>query len=311
MSPLQQTLDDYLAARRTLGAELRLAGGLLQRFVEFVSGEGATFITTELAVRWATEPQAAQPAQWANRLGMVRRFAHYAHAVDPRNDVPPPGLLPYHYRRRPPYLYSNEEISRLIEAAEQLPGTTGLRAHTYATLLGLMVVTGMRTNEPLRLECQDVDLVQGVLTVRGTKFGKSRYVPIHESTNRVLQDYALRRDRLCPNPLSRCFFLSERGTPISESALRWTFIKLSCQIGLRADSDSRGPRLHDLRHRFAVNTLVQWYQRGVDVERHLPRLSTYLGHAHVSDTYWYLTAVPELMQLAARRLEATARRSLS
>ena len=311
MSTLQETLDEYLAVRRTLGAKLRLAGRLLQRFVEFVSHQEATFITTDLALRWATEPQDVQPAQWANRLGMVRRFAQYANAIDPRNEIPPSGLLPDHYRRVPPYIYRDEEITRLLDAAEQLPGVTGLRSHTYATLLGLIAVTGMRTNEPLHLDRQDVDLTQGVVTVRATKFGKSRYVPIHDSTSRVLQRYAVHRDRLCPHPQSPCFFLSERGTPITEWALRWTFVKLSRQIGLRTASDSHGPRLHDLRHRFAINTLLQWYQLGVDVEGRLPYLSTYLGHAHVTDTYWYVTATPALMELAARRLEGAARRPLS
>lgn len=311
MSTLQATLDEYLAVRRAFGAKLVLAGRLLQRFVEFATHEGATFITTELALRWATAPANVQPAQWANRLGMVRRFAHYACAVDPRNEVPPTDLLPYRFRRPAPYLYRDEEIIRLIEAAERLPGVTGLRPDTFATLFGLFAVTGMRANEPLRLDRQDVDLTDGVLTIRQTKFGKTRYLPLHESTNRVLSGYAARRDRLCPNPHSPSFFLSERGTRVTEWMLRWTFVKLSRQIGLRSASDSHGPRLHDFRHRFAVNTLQQWYRRGVDVERYLPQLSTYLGHAHVSDTYYYLTATPELLHLAARRLDRVARASLA
>lgn len=168
-------------------------------------------------------------------------------------------------------------------------------------------MTGLRTNEALRLERDDVDLHEGVLRVRETKFGKSRWVPIHRSTQRVLRQYANRRDALCPNPGSPSFFLSERGTRVTEWSVRRTFIKLSRQIGLRAPSDSHGPRLHDFRHRFAVNTLAGWYRAGCDVERHLPKLSTYLGHTHVTDTYWYLTATPELMHLAKRRLERAAR----
>ena len=242
---------------------------------------------------------------------MVRRFAQYASAVDPRHEVPPPDLLPYRFHRTQPYIYCDEEIVALIEAAQALPGITGLRPHTYATLFGLFVVTGVRANEPLRLNRDDVDLTRGVLTVRGSKFGKSRYVPIHDSTRQVLRSYAAHRDRLCRNPHSPSFFLSERGTRVTEWALRWTFVKLSHQIGLRGPSDSHGPRLHDFRHRFAVNTLLRWYRCGVDVERHLPYLATYLGHAHVSDTYWYLTATPELLELAARRLDRIARRPIS
>ncbi len=311
MSKLQVILDEYLAVRRALGVKLKLPGRLLQRFVAFAAQHGATFITTELALQWATEPCEVQPAQWANRLGMVRRFAQYASAVDPRNEVPPPDLLPYRFHRSQPYIYCDEEVVSLIGAAEALPGTIGLRAHTYATLFGLFAVTGMRANEPLSLERDDVDLTHDVLTVRGSKFGKSRYVPIDDSTAAALRRYAAHRDRVCPNPHSPSFFLSERGTRVTEWALRWTFVKLSRQIGLRGPTDSHGPRLHDFRHRFAVNTLLRWYRGGADVERHLPHLATYLGHAHVSDTYWYLTAVPELLQLAARRLDRTARRSMS
>ena len=311
MNALQVMLDEYLGVRRALGAQMRDQGHLLQQFVEFAAREHARYITTDLALRWATLPTGAQPTWWAHRLGVVRRFAQYVSAVDPRTEVPPPDWLPYPYRRQPPYIYSNDEIRRLLDAARQLPGITGLRSHSYATLLGLFAVTGMRTNEPLRLERDDVDLGQGLLTVRQTKFGKSRYVPVHESTRQALRRYATHRDRLCPNPHCRRFFLSERGTPITEWALRYTFVKLSRQTGLRARTDSYGPRLHDFRHRFAVESLKRWYRRGVDVEQRLPQLATYLGHAHVSDTYWYLTAVPELLELAARRLERTARRPTS
>ncbi len=307
MSALQTALDEYLAVRRALGVKLRLPGRLLQRFIVFAEREGATFITTELALRWATQPADAQPAQWANRLAMVRRFAQHCAAMEPRTEVPPPDLLPHRFRRQAPYLYTDEELRRLIQAAKQLPGLTGLRPQTYATLFGLYAVTGMRTNEALHLDRDDVDLTQGVLTVRDTKFGKSRYVPIHISTAGALRAYATSRDRLCPNPQSPSFFLSERGIRVTEWSLRWTFVKLSHQIGLRGPADSRGPRLHDFRHRFAVNTLLRWYRSGIDVERHLPELATYLGHAHVTDTYWYLTAVPALLHLAARRVEQAGR----
>jgi integrase len=304
MSPLQVALDEYLTARRALGHRLRLAGRLLQRFVTFADSSGATWITTEIAVAWAMQPAKAQPAQWANRLAMVRRFARYCSAIDPRTIVPPTDLLPHRYRRpSSPYIYRGDEITRLIDSAKRLPSTIGLRPQTYAALFGLYAVTGMRCNEPLRLDRGDTDLVNGVLTVRDTKFGKSRYVPLHLSAQHALQAYADCRDRLCPNPRSPSFFLSERGTRLTEWAVRWTFVKLSREIGLRGAKDSHGPRLHDLRHRLAVNTLLRWYRDGVDVERHLPELATYLGHSHITDTYWYLTATPELLQQVLLRVE--------
>lgn len=307
MNTLQATLDDYLALRRALGFELRLAGRLLQRFVDFAQAAGAAYITTELALQWATQPTEAQPAQWANRLGMVRRFAQYCASIDPRTVVPAPDLLPYRLARPTPYIYRDEQITQLIQAARALPPQTGLRPHTYSTLFALYAVTGMRTQEPLRLDRDDVDLANGVLTVRGTKFGKSRYVPIHPSTVRALRRYAARRDRLCSAPQSPGFFLSEQGTRITQWSVRWTFVKLSHQIGLRQSGDSRGPRLLDFRHRLAINTLSRWHRRGVDVEKHLPELATYLGHVHVSDTYWYLSATPELLGQALRRVQRAQR----
>jgi integrase len=304
---LRAALDEYLALRRSLGFKLRLAGCLLERFVEFADNQGAEFITRELAVAWATEPADVQPAQWANRLGMVRRFAQHHLATEPRTEVPPADLLPYRYRRVAPYIYSDTEVWRLLRAAAALPSALGLRAATYTTLLGLYASTGLRTNEALRLDNDHVDLAQGVLDVSHSKFGKFRRLPIHHSTQHVLARYAARRDRLCPRPNTPGFFVSEHGTRISEWSLRYTFVKLSRQIGLRAATEARGPRIHDFRHRFAVNTLRDWYRAGVDVERRLPQLSTYLGHVHITDTYWYLTATPELMQLARQQLQRTLR----
>ena len=200
-------------------------------------------------------------------------------------------------------IYRDEEIGRLLASAAELPSKTGLRPRTFVTLFGLYAVTGLRCQEPLQLDRTDVDWQNGVLTIRGTKFGKSRLVALHPSTVDALRAYAVCRDRLCRNPDSPSFFLSEAGTRLSHWAVRATFVTLSHRIGLRGPNDSHGPRLHDLRHRMAVNTLLRWYREGVDVERYLPTLATYLGHAHVTDTYWYLTATPELLQCAMLRLE--------
>lgn len=303
MSALHATLTEYLALRRALGFQLKDVGRSLHQFVRFAEAQGAAFITTELALRWATQPVQVLPVHWARRLSMVRRFAQYCSAADPRTEIPPQGLLPARYVRRPPYLYSEEEIRHLLQAARRLPSPLGLQPQTYTTLFGLLAVTGMRLSETLALDRQDVDLPQALITIRCAKGPKARWVPIHHSTVRVLAQYTVLRDRLVPAPTTPSFFLCERGTRLSQWAVRRTFVQVSRQIGLRGPTESHGPRLHDLRHAFALRTLLRWYRSGVDVERHLPELATYLGHVHVSDTSWYLSAVPELLQLALQRVE--------
>jgi integrase len=303
MSKLDVALNGYLSIRRALGFELREVAGCLRNFVAFLETEGASYITTELALLWATQPAKAQSATWAWRLGMVRRFAVWHAAMEPRTEIPPAGLLPHRYQRKKPHIYSDEEIEKLLRQAAQLASARGLRSHTYTTLFGLLAVSGMRVNEALNLDRPDVDLGDGILTIRRTKFGKSRHVPVHPSTVDALKQYADRRDRVLPKP-TPAFFVSEHGIRITDCMARYTFARLSQQLGLRsiAKSHGRGPRLHDMRHRFAARTLIHWYRAGLDVERELPKLATYLGHVHVNETYWYLEAVPELLQLATDRL---------
>lgn len=305
MIELHTALKEYLTLRRQLGFKLRDEGRLLPKFVLFVEQEGASFITMDLALRWAMQPKDVLPAWWAARLRMVRSFAQYLSATDPRTEVPPQGLLPHRYHRRSPYIYSDEEIKELVDAATQLSSSIGLRPYTYAILFGLLAVTGMRLSECIDLHCKDVDLKHGILTIHQTKFGKSRLVPTHPSTQRILRQYECRRNQIYPNPQDPNFFISDRSTRLTGNTVRWTFVKLSRQIGLRGPFDSHGPRIHDFRHGFAIRTILNWYRAGIDVERQIPKLSTYLGHTHVNDTYWYLSAVPELMQLAAMRLEHT------
>jgi len=311
MSDIENALQEYLSTRRTLGFELREAGSLLTQFLHFLEKENASFITTDLALKWSTLDENSQPATWASRLAVVRIFAQFYNALDPRNEIPPQGLLPFRYHRKQPYIYNDIEISRLLEASSHLESDIGLRASTYFTLFGLLTVTGMRINEPIALDLCDVDLTQNILTVRRTKFGKSRLIPIHSSTAGMLEKYSRLRDRLLPCKKSSGFFLSEKGKRLTEWAVRWTFVKLSREIGLRAPNDSHGPRIHDLRHAFTVKTLIKWYQTGVDVERHMPELAAYLGHTHVNDTYWYISAVPELLSLASSRLTRIYREGLS
>lgn len=289
--------------RHKLGFKLHLAGGLLHQFVRFAQAQQATFITSKLALAWATHPADCQPAQWAERLGMVRRFAQYVSGAEPRTEIPPQELLPHRFHRPPPYLYTDAEVNHLLQASRQLPDPQDLRAISHATMFGLLAVTGMRVGEAIGLDRPDVDLQQGLLTVRHAKFNKARWLPLHLTTQKKLQAYATVRDQLCPQPKSPSFFLSERGTRLKHGTVHRWFVLASRKIGLRAPADRRGPRLHDLRHRFAFKTILQWYRQDLDVEAHLPELTTYLGHEHVADTYWYISATPELLRLATQRLE--------
>lgn len=307
MNTLGQAIQEYLSLRRALGFKLHDAGKGLLDFVEFMTRHRATYITQALALAWAQQPTGVQPAQWARRLSFVRGFARYRSATDARTQIPSQGLLPFSPKRARPYLYSDEEIRRLLRAARNMPyrfERSALRPWTYHCLFGLLSVTGLRLGEVRNLELQDVDLKEAVLTIHGTKFGKSRLVPLHASTCQVLARYIARRNRhWAARPASSYLFVSNRGNRLDVADIHRTFYALSRQIGLRGEASSHGPRLHDMRHVFATNTLVRWYRSGEDPERRLPILSTYLGHVHVADTQWYLNASPALMREAMRRLE--------
>jgi integrase len=307
MNTLRQAVEDYLTMRRHLGFQLREAGNALPDFVTFMEQHHASYITQALALAWAQQPASAQPAHWAQRLSYVRGFARYRQASDPRTQIPAPGLLPFHPKRARPYPYSNQEIEALLDAARHMPHryqSGALLPWVYYCLFGLLSVTGLRLGEALNLKLDDVDLTAAVLTVRGTKFGKTRLVPLHASTCQVLAEYIARRQRhWAERTVSSYVFVSSWGNRLNGGQVHRAFYVLSRQIGLRGPSDRRGPRLHDLRHRFATNTLVHWYRCGQDPARRLPLLSAYLGHVHVADTQWYLEASPELMREAMRRLE--------
>jgi integrase len=314
MTSLATALDEYLGVRQGLGIRIRVPAGLLRGFVAFLTHAGQEVITRELAVQWAMAPQHAQPATWAWRLGIVRQFARWRQPTDPRTEVPPAGLLPHRFRRPRPYLYTEAEIRALLAAARALPSPRGLRGLTYATVFRLLVVTGLRVSEALALDDADVALGRDLLTIRRTKFGKSRLVPVHRSTTDALRQYAETRDRLLRRRPTPAFFVSERGTRLGGDNTRHTFVLVSRRAGLRTPTTGtrhgHGPRLHDMRHCFAASTLVAWYRAGKDAERELPKLATYLGHVHVNDTYWYLEAVPELLHLAAARVTDATEESL-
>jgi integrase len=303
MRQLRKGIRDYLMLRRGLGFKLVKHETRLEEFARFLERKGNAHITTELALEWATLPAHHQPCQWTARLTAIRGFAQYWSAIDPATEVPPLGLLPYRPNRARPYFYSDQEIQQLLEAAKSRPSCDPLRPWTYYCLFGLLAVTGLRPGEALNLRSGDIDWSEGILTVQGAKFGKSRLVPLHTSTCRILADYAKRRDRRFGARAEGHFFVNKKGNRLDKGEVHRAFSLLSRQIGLRAVDSSSGPRLHDFRHRFAVQTLLRWYRNGEDPKRRLPILSTYLGHAHVTDTYWYLTGTPELLGAAGKRLE--------
>lgn len=305
MRPLGQALTEYVAVRRALGTQLREPAVTLRHFVDFVERHGAACITTELALRWAMAPVGVQRATWARRLSQVRRFAMWLHAHDPCTQIPPARVLAGQRRRTQPHIFTDQEVTDLIRAARRLASSKGLRAHTYTTLIGLLTTTGLRPGEALTLEQADVDLERGILFIRDSKFGKSRYVPLHESTSVALARYATQRARRHVRAQTNAFFVSDRGRPLLPCAARRTFAHLTRAVGLRSVTGrrvGRGPRLQDFRHTFTTRTLIEWYRAGRDVTRELPMLSTYLGHSDVAHTYWYLAGIPELLQLATDNL---------
>ena len=307
MTTLRIAVREYVCTRRDLGFKLREAGKGLLDFVTFMEQHRAPYITQALALAWAQQPPNVQPASWARRLSFVRGFARYRSATDPRTEIPSDRLLPYRPKRARPYLYSEQEIRSLLRAALSMPCRYKhgeLRPWVYYCLLGLLSVSGLRLGEARNLEVQDVDLEAAVLTIRGAKFGKTRLVPLHPSTCKVLTDYIDRRNRHWgQRPVSSYLFVSSCGNRLDSADIHRTFYALSRQVGLRGPSDSHGPRLHDMRHRFATHTLVRWYRSNQDPERKLPLLSAYLGHVHVADTQRYLSGSPELMREAMRPLE--------
>ena len=299
-------MQQYLSLRRSLGFELINLGSILEGFVAFTEREAASHVTIDLALRWLKLSTAKEPATLAHRINIVRRFAIWRSAADERTEVPPKNLMPYRYQRKPPYIYSDDQIEGLVRTARKLPSPKGLRGPTYATLFGLLAATGMRIREAVSLDRLDVDLEERVLSIRESKFRKSRLVPVHVTTRDALSAYAENRDRIFPKLQSVAFFVSERATRITHWAARDNFAAVSRQIGIRKKIKGKrvgcGPRLHDMRHRFAAQTLVDWYRAGINVEREIHKLSTSFGHAHVNGTYWYLEAVPELLELVTQKL---------
>jgi integrase/recombinase XerD len=301
MSGLGAHVDDYLRLRRALGFKLKEDELVLGQLVGYLEAAGATTVTSELAIGWARLPVGVHPNQWAKRLRIARGFAAYLQTIDPRTEIPPPDVFPTRRQRATPYLFSEQDICQLLAAARRLRHP--LRAASYEALFGLLAVSGMRIGEAVALGREDVDLDAGVITIRKAKGDRARLVPLHPTAIEALRRYASTRDRLCLTPRSRAFFLSSVGTPVHPNGLRAVFREIMTRIGVRTEEVR--PRVHDLRHRFAVQTLIGWQRSGIRIDEQIATLSTYLGHVSPADTYWYLSASPELMALAADRVAET------
>lgn len=296
---LQAHVDEYLRLRRAVGFKLKEEERLLAQLVRYLEAAAATTVISELAISWARLPEGVHPNQWAKRLRIARGFAAYLQTIDPMAEIPPPDVFPTRRQRATPYLFSQQDICRLLAEARRLRHP--MRAASYEALFGLLAVTGMRIGEAIALEREDVDLDAGLVRIRKAKGDRGRLVPLHLTATEALRRYAVERDRLCLTPRSRAFFISSAGTPVLGVSLRATFREITTRIGIRTQEVR--PRIHDLRHRFAVQTLIDWYRSGVNIDEHITTLSTYLGHVSPADTYWYLSASPELMALAADRLD--------
>jgi integrase len=303
MNELRAGIADYLELRRSLGFKLKKDERLLSDFAAFMERRGATRITSKLALAWAQRPETTDPNYLAGRLRAIRSFARYRVLTDPRTEIPPTDLLPQRSSFQP-HLFGQEEITRLLAASlQRRRGAKPISRWSRYAIFGLLSVTGMRVGEALNLDLEDVDLDNGVLTIRNAKFGKSRLAPLHATTCAVLKRYLEQRDAFLAGRIVRPFFISPLGRRITHSTLSLSFRRLCRKLGLRGASDTKGPRLHDMRHSMAVEVLRQCYGTGADPERRLPALSTYLGHSHLNYTYWYLHQNPSLMQQAVTRLE--------
>ncbi len=304
-------VNAYLDERRRLGYQLRIEGQQLLKFARFADECGyGDKLTIELALAWANSSRTASPLGKARRLEVVRSFAKFRFIEDPGTEIPPAGLLGPAHRRVSPYIYSGQQINDLIEAASQLEPVGGLRPASLKTLYALLACTGMRISEAVKLSRDDVDWPKGALTVRETKFHKSRILPLHHSTLAALREYSTLRDNYAFLVKTSAFFLFDDGTPLNYEKAHYAFKCLRNKLRWTQANHGRLPRIYDLRHTFVCRRLLAWYEKGVDIDRMIPYLSTYLGHVKVSDTYWYITAIPELMAVAAKRFEHFTQQSL-
>jgi integrase/recombinase XerD len=303
---LSLKLHSYLKIRRSLGFDLSTSERVLKQFVSFLESKHETYITSDLFMQWKQVFGRAAQSTWARRLGMVRLFASWLHSMDPLHEIPPKALIPIAYRRMQPYIYTDNEVRSIIQAASLLSSKNGFREITYPAFFGLVSVTGLRISEAISLNNKDVDLQNGVVTVINGKNKKDRILPITGCTTDYLNEYSRKRDRLLgrvPEP----FFISDDGIRLTDCAVRYNFAVVGQMIGLRTEQRFHkhgvGPRIHDLRHTFAVKVIKDWYKQDKDIDQEMLKLVTYLGHQSPSYTYWYIEATPELLALASQRVE--------
>ena len=299
MNP-QIILKDYLAMRRKLGFKMKKHKEILPSFITFFRNQKDQYLTTKLALKWARKPKNTDPAWWTERLSMLRGFAAYWKTIDPRTEVPSLHILLPQYKRPTPYIYSNQEIAQILALAKKLPTKD---RDTYWTLYGLLLATGMRVGEALALDNKDVDLKQGVITIRDAKLNKSRILPLHVTTREILRQYVQKRSKQFAKSKELAFFMVSNGRRPSHYMAWNRFKQILIEMGIWNPLHNRDPRLHSLRHTFAVRALTEFYRNGQDIDEKIHALSTYLGHKDIRCTYWYLTAVPELMGHVLSRLE--------
>jgi integrase/recombinase XerD len=295
-------IETYLAYRRTHGFKLTIDETRLRSFARFADERGTEdHLTLALAIAWARASRRPNPLTWARRIEVLRGFAHYCLRADPATQIPPRDLFGPAHRRLVPHIYTEAELSALLAAADTLAPAQGLRPATCRCVFGLLAASGLRISEALALTRTDVDLEAGVLRIRDAKFHQQRLVPLHPSVTQCLSAYARRRDRLLPQPACDRFFLRDDGRAANQAGMLYALQTLCRQLGWQPRGDYAHHRLHDLRHSFIVASTLRFYQQGIDVDRAVLALSTYVGHAKVSDTYWYFTGIPELMAIAAER----------
>jgi site-specific recombinase XerD len=309
MKSFKDGVEEYLRDRNNAGFKLQSERLLLQQFASFVNKRRVTHITVKLALEFATLNPKASPERWAQRLNVIRQFAKYWSTEDLRTEIPPKNMLPHSYRRKTPYIYDDIEIINLLTCNESDQPNDRFEQHVYFVLFGLLAVTGMRISEALNLECKEIDLQNLIITIRKSKFQKSRYIPIHKTTADILQTFNTYRSHCFPNHKTPQFFIDRNGNALKAARVIYVFRKRMIKIGIATSKEKNNPRIMSLRHTFAVKTLLHWYKSGVsNIDSYMPLLSTYLGHVSPSNTYWYLTATPQLLHFILARCKSYKRR---
>jgi len=300
---LKNQIELYLNNKRRLGFQLKIEGHELLRFAKYADKKGHRGpLTTAIAIEWASSSKKGSRLSWARRLEILCCFAKYYYAFDPKTEIPPNRVFGPAHRRNTPYIYSAQEINDILTISLQLHAQYILRPITCHYLFGLLACSGLRISEAVRLNRSDVDLINGILTIRETKFYKSRYVPLHHTAVKALRKYvAIRDKKTCSQ--NDAFFILNNKLPITTRKAEYAFKVIRKKLWPNRTYKGRRPRIYDLRHTFVCNRLLAWYKEGKNIDQVIPFLSTYIGHVKVSDTYWYITGIPELMSIATKRFE--------